>query len=112
MNFGIFRLSRQREKRLEDEKLRKVKTLGAAADDVDDLGAWVSKSRALEEKAKAEARAKALKQARALEEQVRCLLPHSCRDGYMSIDRGCCLMGSVNLHVTGCLSSFRKSMGG
>lgn len=46
-------------------------TLGEAADDVDDLAAWVTKSRALEEKAKAEARAKALKQARALEEMVR-----------------------------------------
>ncbi|CAL8462106.1 g1637 [Coccomyxa elongata] len=58
-----------REKRLEQEQLRKVKTLGAASEDVDDLGAWVTKSRALEEKAKAEARAKALKQARMLEEQ-------------------------------------------
>lgn len=64
------RVSSQREKRLEDEKLRKVKTLGAADDDVDDLAAWVIKSRVLEEKAKAEARAKALKQARMLEEQV------------------------------------------
>ncbi|BDA45958.1 probable U4/U6.U5 tri-snRNP-associated protein 1 at N-terminal half [Coccomyxa sp. Obi] len=58
-----------REKRLEQEQLRKVKTLGAASEDVDDLAAWVTKSRALEEKAKAEARAKALKQARMLEEQ-------------------------------------------
>lgn len=64
------RVSSQREKRLEDEKLRKVKTLGAADDDVDDLATWVTKSRVLEEKAKAEARAKALKQARMLEEQV------------------------------------------
>ena len=53
-----------------EEELRKIKTLGAAADDVDDVSAWASKSRALEEKAKAEARAKALKAARALEEQV------------------------------------------
>ena len=63
-------LDRVRERRLEQEQLRKVKTLGAASEDVDDLGAWVSKSRALEEKAKADARAKALKQARMLEEQV------------------------------------------
>lgn len=63
---------RQKERRLEEEKLRKVKTLGEAADDVDDVSAWINKSRALEEKAKAEARAKALKAAQALEEQVRC----------------------------------------
>ena len=69
------RLDRVRERRLEQEQLRKVKTLGAASEDVDDLGAWVSKSRALEEKAKAEARAKALKQARMLEEQVRFPFP-------------------------------------
>lgn len=69
------RLDRLREERLEQEQLRKVKTLGAASEDVDDLGAWVTKSRALEEKAKAEARAKALKQARMLEEQVRPPLP-------------------------------------
>lgn len=61
---------RQREKRLEEEKLRKIKTLGEAADDVDDVSAWINKSRALEESAKAEARAKALKAAQALEEQV------------------------------------------
>lgn len=68
-------LCRQREKRLEDEKLRKVKTLGEAADDVDDVAAWINKSRALEEKAKADARAKALKAAQALEEQVRIIVP-------------------------------------
>ena len=38
---------------------------------MDDVAAWINKSRALEEKAKAEARAKALKAAQALEEQVR-----------------------------------------
>ena len=37
---------------------------------MDDVSAWINKSRALEEKAKAEARAKALKAAQALEEQV------------------------------------------
>lgn len=61
---------RQRERRIEEEKLRKVKTLGEAADDVDDVAAWANKSRAIEESAKAEARAKALKAAQALEEQV------------------------------------------
>lgn len=50
--------------------MRKIKTLGEAADDVDDVSAWINKSRALEEKTKAEARAKALKAAQALEEQV------------------------------------------
>ena len=50
--------------------MRKVKTLGEAAPDVDDIASWVSKSRVLEEREKAAARAKALKQARALEEQV------------------------------------------
>ena len=61
---------RQKERRLKEEELRKIKRLGAAADDVDDVSAWINKSRALEEKAKAEARAKALKAAQALEEQV------------------------------------------
>ena len=68
---------RQKERRLEEEKLRKIKTLGEAADDVDDVSAWINKSRALEEKAKAEARAKALKAAQALEEQV-CCSPSTC----------------------------------
>lgn len=67
-------ICRQKERRLEEEKLRKVKTLGEAADDVDDVSAWINKSRALEEKAKTEARAKALKATRALEEQVCCTL--------------------------------------
>ena len=75
---------RQKERRLKEEELRKIKTLGAAADDVDDVSAWINKSRALEEKAKAEARAKALKAAQALEEQVAhplalSLAPHTSR---------------------------------
>ena len=76
---------RQKERRLKEEELRKIKTLGAAADDVDDVSAWINKSRALEEKAKAEARAKALKAAQALEEQVahpsRSLPPNTIRGG-------------------------------
>lgn len=75
----------QREKRLEQEQLRKVKTLGAASEDVDDLGAWVTKSRALEEKVKAEARAKALKQARMLEEQVSFSFTLSAVQGLLSL---------------------------
>lgn len=71
INLFVTAVNRQREKRLQEERLRRVKTLGEAAPDVDDVAAWVGKSRVLEEKAKAEARAKALKQARALEEQVR-----------------------------------------
>lgn len=51
-----------------------MKTLGEAAPDVDDLGAWVTKSRALEEARKAEERAKAEKAARMLALQVRFLL--------------------------------------
>ena len=62
---------RQREKRQEQAKLRAVKTLGEAAADVDDLGAWVTKSRALEEARKAAERAKADKAARLLALQVR-----------------------------------------
>ena len=62
---------RQREKRQEQAKLRAVKTLGEAAPDVDDLGAWVTKSRALEEARKAEERAKAEKAALMLALQVR-----------------------------------------
>jgi hypothetical protein len=52
-----------------------VKLLGEASEDVDDAAAWIQKSRALEEKAKREAREKALKQARALEEQVQRFCP-------------------------------------
>ena len=55
---------------MEQEKLRKVKTLGEAGEDVDDLSAWVTRNKKAEERAKAEARAKAAKVARQLEEQV------------------------------------------
>jgi len=61
---------RQKERRIEQEKLRKVKTLGEAGEDVDDLGAWVARNKKAEERAKADARAKAAKLARQLEEQV------------------------------------------
>ena len=54
-----------------------MKTLGEAAADVDDLGAWVTKSRALEEARKAEERAKADKAARMLALQV-CLCRQCC----------------------------------
>ena len=81
MRSGVQQLSlrgtagrRQREKRQEQAKLRAVKTLGEAAPDVDDLGAWVTKSRALEEARKAEERAKADKAARMLALQVRFLI--------------------------------------
>ena len=62
--------------------MRATKTLGQAEPEVDDLGAWVRRSRALEEKAKAEAREKALRQARALQQQVWsrpcfCAVPHT-----------------------------------
>lgn len=109
------RVSSQREKRLEDEKLRKVKTLGAADDDVDDLATWVTKSRVLEEKAKAEARAKALKQARMLEEQVRA--PLVCSGYNTPCSKSCCgpllvCCGSGHAFNAGChgaLYSFRTA---
>ena len=67
---------RQREKRVEDERMRATGTLGQAEPEVDDLGAWVRRSRALEDAAKAEAREKARRQARALQQQV-CSRPSS-----------------------------------
>ncbi len=51
--------------------MRATKTLGQAEPEVDDLAAWVGRSRALEEAARAAARDKAARQARALEAQVR-----------------------------------------
>lgn len=60
----------QKERRLEQEKLRKVKTLGEAGTDVDDLAGWVERSRKAEARAKEEERAKAAKLSRQLEEQV------------------------------------------
>ncbi len=56
---------------MEQAKLRATKTLGEAAPDVDDLAAWVGKSRALEESRRAEERAKADKAARMLAQQAR-----------------------------------------
>ncbi len=64
-------LNRHREKRALDTKLRNTKTLGAAGDDVDDLAAWVERSRLAEAAKKAEERAKAEKLARGYEEEVR-----------------------------------------
>lgn len=60
----------QKERRLEQEKLRNIKTLGEAGADVDDLAVWVESSRIAEVRAKEEERAKAAKLARQLEEQV------------------------------------------
>ena len=58
-----------RQRRQQQDKLRAVKTLGEADDDDGDMMAWVAKSRTLEEKAKAEARAKAAELERKLAEQ-------------------------------------------
>ena len=55
---------RQKEKRLQDEKLRSVKGLGEP-DESEDLMAWVHKSRQLEEE-----RAKAERMAKMLQQQV------------------------------------------
>ncbi len=73
--------------------MRKVKTLGQAEPEVDDLAAWVNKSRTLEEKARAEAREKALRQARALEQQVR------ARQGRLLL-RACTLLCSARRRVS------------
>ncbi|KAK9806920.1 hypothetical protein WJX72_007494 [[Myrmecia] bisecta] len=63
------RVTKAKEKRQLQEHYSKVKTLGAAAPDVDDLAAWVSKSRTLEEQQRVAERAKAEKLARQFEEQ-------------------------------------------
>lgn len=62
---------RQREKREMEKQLRSTKTLGAAAPEVDDLAAWVERSRAAEAAQKAAERAKAEKVARQFAEEVR-----------------------------------------
>ena len=60
----------KKEKRLQQEELRNIKTLGESGQDVDDLAAWVERNRKAEAQLKAEERAKAEKLARQLEEQV------------------------------------------
>lgn len=56
-----------------EESLRKVKTLGQADEDVDDLAKWVTKSRTREEEDKELAREEALAAERRQAEQVRVL---------------------------------------
>lgn len=53
-----------------EESLRKVKTLGQADEDVDDLAKWVTKSRTREEEDKELAREEALAAERRQAEQV------------------------------------------
>ena len=53
-----------------EEDLRKVKTLGQADEDVDDLAAWVTKSRTREEEDKELAREEALAAERRQAEKV------------------------------------------
>ena len=53
-----------------EESLRKVKTLGQADEDVDDLGKWVNRSRTREEQDKELAREEALAAVRRQAEQV------------------------------------------
>ena len=63
---------RKREKRKMEESLRKVKTLGQAEEDIDDLAKWVTKSRSRAEEEKELAREEALAAAaRRQAEQVR-----------------------------------------
>ena len=69
---------RQKEKRLQDEKLRSTKGLGEVDAEGDDLMAWVSKSRRKEDE-----RAKAEHMAKLLQEQVHPHRKHlalDCRD--------------------------------
>ena len=61
---------RKREKRKMEESLKKVKTLGQADEDVDDLAKWVTKSRTREEEDKELARAEALAAERRQAEEV------------------------------------------
>lgn len=61
---------RKREKRKMEESLRKVKTLGQADKEVDDLAKWVTKSRTREEEDKELAREEALNAQRRQAEQV------------------------------------------
>lgn len=62
-----------------EESLRKVKTLGQADEEVDDLAKWVTKSRTREEEDKELAREEALNAQRRQAEQV---CPHTCRCWY------------------------------
>ena len=73
---------RRREKRLLDESLRKVKTLGQADEDVDDLAKWVTKSRTTAEEEKELARLQAAAAALKAEEVCTALvlveMAHTC----------------------------------
>lgn len=69
--FLTLRNCRRREHRRQQEKLKKVKTLGEAGADVDDLAAWVNRNKKAEKKAKDLERLKAERQAKHFEEQVR-----------------------------------------
>lgn len=61
---------RRKERRIEQEKLRKVKTLGEAGEDVDDLAAWVIRNKKAEKRAREQERLKAARLAKQFEEQV------------------------------------------
>jgi len=70
---------RKREKRKMEESLRKVKTLGQADEDIDDLAKWVTKSRTKAEEEKELAREEALAAAeRRQNEQVCAYSPAIC----------------------------------
>ena len=65
-----FHTCRKKEKRKLDESLRKVKTLGQADEDIDDLAKWVTSSRTRGEEEKELAREEALAAVRRQAEEV------------------------------------------
>ena len=65
-----FHTCRKKEKRKLDESLRKVKTLGQADEDIDDLAKWVTTSRTRGEEEKELAREEALAAVRRQAEEV------------------------------------------
>jgi hypothetical protein len=72
---SLFLTYRAKEKRRAEELNAKVKALGAADDEVDDLAAWVAKTRKLEEEQKLAEREKANRMASKYDDEVPYIRP-------------------------------------
>lgn len=110
-------ICRKREKRKMEESLRKVKTLGQAEEDIDDLAKWVTKSRSRAEEEKELAREEALAAAaRRQAEQVRptcnCVVLHHGGLFTLIADQlqmlfSCSLQQSLHTHSACIMSSIK-----
>lgn len=99
-----------REKRLMEEGLRKVTTLGAAEPEVDDISAWVNKSREAEAEAKRIAeRAAAAKLSSMYDEEVRIPWGMAPTTQFNSVGEGCTLCQEI---CGGEVHSLKRGEGG